>query len=241
MTSALAAVLWDMDGTIVDTEDFFTDAARDIVLQSGAAWTDDIEKALVGCTMEVLAATLIAAGVDLDPRLIIDRVVGRVGEQLETAIPWKSGASELLRELRDAGVSTALVTMSPRVLVQQVVAAIPFEAFDVIVTTDDVSNGKPAPDAYLLAASLLEVDIEQCVAIEDSGPGVASAVAAGAAVIAVPLPETPLPDAGYVRWDSLVGRSAQDLALVHARARRGTPPVAHLPHRAGGGASHKTP
>lgn len=214
------AVLWDMDGTLVDTEHYFSDAAKDILTSRGGTWTTTIERALMGCTMEDLAATLNAAGAGLDPQQIIDRVVEEVGDRLRISIPWKAGASELLRELRDVGMSTALVTMSPRVLAEMVVGAIPFPAFDVIVTTDDVAHGKPAPDAYVLAASRLGADITQCVAIEDSAPGVSAAVAAGATVIAVPLAETILPMEGYVRWGSLVGRSEKDIMAVHALSLR---------------------
>ena len=105
---------------------------------------------------------------------------------VEHGVPWRPGARELLEALRQASVPTALVTMSMRSMADDVVRAIPFEAFDVIVTGDAVDNAKPHPEPYLAAAAALGVDVHDCVAIEDSPAGLTSAWSAGAVAQGVP-------------------------------------------------------
>jgi HAD superfamily hydrolase (TIGR01509 family) len=159
-------------------------------------------------------------GVDLPEREIIERLTAIVLQQIELEVPWRPGALELLAELREAGVPTALVTMSIRPLAERMVSAMGFHAFDHIVSGDDVERPKPDPQPYLRAAQLLGVDITDCVAIEDSIPGVQSALDSGAHVIGVPniikLQEQP----GVTLWPSLAGRTVADLVAKYAE---GTP------------------
>ncbi|WP_317228764.1 HAD family phosphatase [Clavibacter sp. MX14-G9D] len=217
-----AAVLWDMDGTIVDTEPYWMVAEQALVGSFGGTWTQEDGLRLVGNGLDDSARILQEAGVDLPVAEIVDRLTDRVMEQILVEVPWRPGARELLREVREAGIPTALVTMSLGRMAHQVAAAVPFDAFDRVVAGDDVANGKPHPEAYLTAAAQLGVDIRDCVAIEDSGPGVASASASGATAIAVPH-HVPLPaDPAYVLWDTLAGRTLADLESAHAD-RRGTP------------------
>lgn len=161
-----------------------------------------------------MAATAIKAGAQREADDIVADVVAAVQHRLHHGIPFRPGALELLQELRTARVPTALVTMSFRPIANAVVRGIPFDAFDAIVTGEDVEHGKPAPDAYLRAADLLKADITRCIVIEDSPPGVAAGLAAGATVVAVPL-YVRLPDhAAYPLWDTLVGKDLS--ALVQA-------------------------
>ncbi len=102
------------------------------------------------------------------------------------AVPWRPGARELLAALREAGVPTALVTMSYRRFVEPVLEQLPAGSFDAVVTGDEVERGKPHPDPYLRAAALLGVPPADCVALEDSPTGAASAEAAGCRVLVVP-------------------------------------------------------
>ena len=136
-------------------------------------------------------------------------------------MPWRPGARELLDALRDAGVPSALVTMSWRSMADAVVEALPHEAFAVVVTGDEVDHGKPHPEPYWTAARQLGVEPGDCVAIEDSPTGVRSAVSAGVPTIAVPhvvaVPELP----GAVHVDSLVGLTPHRVADL-ARAARET-------------------
>ena len=129
-------------------------------------------------------------------------------------VPWRPGARELLEALRTASVPTALVTMSIRSMADDVVRAIPFEAFDVIVTGDAVGNAKPHPEPYLTAANALGVDIAECVAFEDSPAGLTSAFTAGAVAVGVPnileLDDVP----STVIWPTLEGATVADVAAL---------------------------
>ncbi|MFS4506101.1 HAD family hydrolase [Clavibacter sp. Sh2141] len=214
-----AAVLWDMDGTIVDTEPYWMVAEQELVGSFGGTWTHEDGLRLVGNGLPDSARILQAAGVDLPVDEIIGRLSDRVMEQILVEVPWRPGARELLRGIRDAGIPTALVTMSIGRMARQVAEAVPFDAFDRVVAGDDVTHSKPHPEAYLTAARLLDVNVRDCVAIEDSAPGVASAAASGATVIAVPH-HVPLPaDDAYVLWDTLAGRSLADVEAAHADRR----------------------
>lgn len=214
-----AAVLWDMDGTIVDTEPYWMSAETALVESFGGVWTHADGLSLVGSSMFHSARALQSRGVDLPEQEIIDHLSARVGAQLLEAVPWRPGARELLVALREWGIPTALVTMSIRSLAELVVSAIPFDAFDAIVSGDDVENGKPHPEAYLLGASTLGVDITRCVAIEDSEPGLASAVASGAVSIGVPHVIALHSGDTHTLWETLEGRTVADLAEVFSKGR----------------------
>jgi HAD superfamily hydrolase (TIGR01509 family) len=220
VTTALpAAVLWDMDGTLVDTEPYWMRAEGELVREFGGSWTDEDALQVVGAGLWEAAAVFQRAGVDLDADTIVARLTARVREQLaEHGVPWQPGAQELLKSVRDAGVPTALVTMSVRAMAEDIVAAIPFAAFDLLVTGDEVAEPKPHPEPYLTAAAKLGVDIADCVAIEDSPTGLASATSAGAVAIGVPhmLPLDGSPSA--VVWPTLDGRSLDDIVAVAASA-----------------------
>jgi HAD superfamily hydrolase (TIGR01509 family) len=183
----LGAVLFDMDGTLVDTEPYWMSAEWALVEQFGGAWSDEHAHALVGNALLTSAEYMREhAGVDLEPEVIVEWMLDRVVADAERAMPWRPGARELLDELRIAGVPTALVTMSYDRLAQTMVDQLPPGTFQTIVTGDMVVDGKPHPEAYLTAAERLGVDPTTCIAIEDSPTGVASAEAAGCIVIAIP-------------------------------------------------------
>jgi HAD superfamily hydrolase (TIGR01509 family) len=218
MTLGPDAVLWDMDGTIVDTEHYFLAAVEEIIAADGGTWNAGNSGLLVGANLWVLAGAVIDSGVERAPADIIDDILARVTSRVREHIPWRPGAMELLQDLRKQNVTTALVTMSFRSLAEEIVAAIPFDAFDVLVTGDDVNQGKPDPEAYLKAAHLLGVDIRKCTVIEDSPPGVAAAVASGASVVAVPL-HVDLPQStAYSIWGSLTDKDIRDIREVHCHA-----------------------
>lgn len=183
MTSP-AAVLWDLDGTIVDTEPLWMAAETALAARHGATWTEEDGLALVGSDL-LDAAHLIEAriGSGLRPQQIVDHLVGELGEAMRRDQPWRPGAPELVRALAEAGVPQALVTMSYRSIAAPVVEALPFDA---VVTGDEVTRGKPHPEPYLAAARLLGVDPADCLAVEDSATGAASADAAGCVVLVVP-------------------------------------------------------
>ena len=215
-----AAVLWDMDGTLVDTEPHWIAAEHDLMARHGATWTHEQALQLVGNALpesgrvlsEHLAAT---TGVHLDPAAIVEELLLDVVAAVGAAVVWRPGALDLLTALAAAGVPCALVTMSYRSLATAVAAKVP-DAFAAIVCGDEVEHGKPAPDPYLRAAGLLGVPAEACVAIEDSPTGVASAEAAGCRVIACPhmVPIAPAP--GRTRVASLAEVDLPALAAIAA-------------------------
>ena len=215
-----AAVLWDMDGTIVDTEPLWMRAETELVESYGGTWSHEQALQLVGSGLFNSAAIIIATGVQMTPIEVIQHLTDRVMAQLrEQGLPWRPGALELLIALRDEGIPSALVTMSFRSMAELVAEAVGAElggsaVFEVVVAGDAVTHAKPHPEAYLRAATMLDVPIERCVAIEDSVTGIASAVSSGAAAVAVPflvdIPESPAHD----RWESIAGRGIDDLAVV---------------------------
>jgi HAD superfamily hydrolase (TIGR01509 family) len=178
------AVLWDLDGTIVDTEPLWMAAERELAASYGQEWTDADALALVGNSLLASGEYIrVKLGIDLTPEQIVDYLVERLAAALREHIQWRPGARELIEALDAQGVPQALVTMSYRDIAQPVADALPFKA---VVTGDTVSRPKPAPDPYLLAAEFLGVDARACLAIEDSATGAASATAAGCDVLAVP-------------------------------------------------------
>lgn len=183
----LRAVLWDMDGTLVDTEPHWMAAETPLVESFGGTWSHEQALQLVGLGLDDAARIFQAAGVRLSVPEIVDTLTDRVLESLaREGVPFRPGARELLFALKEAGIPTALVTMSMRRMALSIVELIDFDAFDLVIAGDDVSRPKPFPDPYLMAAEKLGVDIRQTVAIEDSPNGIRSAVAAGGAVLGVP-------------------------------------------------------
>lgn len=215
-----AAVLWDMDGTLVDTEPHWIAAETALLGRYGASWTHEQALSLVGNALpesgRVLAAHLEAeTGVRLDPAAVVAELVEAVVAQVSAAVVWRPGAVELLEALAGAGVPCALVTMSYRSLAETVARVLP-GAFAVVVAGDEVERGKPAPDPYLRAAELLGVDPARCVVLEDSPTGIASGEAAGCRVVACPhmVPIPPAP--GRSRVASLAEVDLAVLARVAA-------------------------
>ncbi|WP_258375205.1 HAD family phosphatase [Curtobacterium sp. MCSS17_008] len=181
-----AAVLWDMDGTIIDTEPIWQQSQVELTSRHGAEWTHEDGLALVGSGLERSGEILRDKGVDMEVEEIVQWMTDYVMERLQAGeLPWRPGARELVEELHDRGVPTALVTMSRRKMALVTADALGARGFRVVVAGDDVDRPKPYPDAYLAAAAQLGVDPTACVAIEDSATGVASAVASGAVTVAV--------------------------------------------------------
>lgn len=175
------AVLWDMDGTLVDSEPYWLLSESALAEDYGKVWTQETGNYLIGKSLYESSAFLKdhLNIKDLSAQQIIDRLTDSVLSKLQHSLPWRPGALELLMELKQAGVKTALVTMSMRRMALAVAEAIPFQAFDVVVAGDDVTHGKPHPEPYEKAAALLGFKPSECIAIEDSTTGLRSAEAAG--------------------------------------------------------------
>lgn len=216
---APAAVLWDMDGTLVDTEPYWMSAERELVTSYGGVWTAEDGLALVGSGLQHSASVLRNRGVDLEDTPMIEWLTERVLDQARTTIPWRPGVRELLLALSESGIPQAIVTMSMRPLAEHIAHAFASPVFDAIVTGGDVEHAKPHPEAYLRAAELLGVDPRDCVAIEDSVPGLASATASGAVVIGVPAHVAIAPSGSYTLWSTLAGRTIADITDLFSRER----------------------
>lgn len=188
VSAAPQAVLFDMDGTLFDSEVLWDVAIKELAASYGAVVPAETRLAMVGTSMHD-SMKLLHHGIGQPWR---DGPAGaawineRVGELFETSLMWRPGAQELLHEVRAAGMPTALVTATQRRLVDVAVQTAGRHNFDVLVCGDEVTYTKPHPEPYETAARLLGVDITRCVAIEDSPTGIASALAAGATVLAVP-------------------------------------------------------
>jgi HAD superfamily hydrolase (TIGR01509 family) len=212
-----AAVLFDMDGTLVDSEKVWDVALDELaVRETGRPLSAAARRAMIGSSMAT-SMRIMREDLGLDREPDADWLVERVFELFARGLVWRPGALELLRAVREKGLPTALVTSTGRKLVEVALETLGRENFDVIVCGDEVAVPKPDPTPYRLAAELLEVPIERCVAIEDSPTGVASASASGAAVLAVPSElELPPTDGVHLR-DSLVGVDPAFLATLLTR------------------------
>ena len=221
-----AAVLWDMDGTLVDTEPYWVEAETEVVQTHGnGVWTKEDALRCVGNDLLVTGSIVQQRGkfrlpVERIVELLMDGVVSRI----RTAVPWRPGARELLSELREQRVPCALVTMSYERLVGPVLDAMPGGNFDVVVTGDNVRHGKPHPEPYQHAARLLGVEPSACVAIEDSNPGATSAEAAGCRVLVVENHVRVEPGPGRVFRPTLEGLTTADLAELRTARDLPSPP-----------------
>lgn len=188
---APAAVLFDMDGLLVDSEPLWTVAEDEIAASLGGVFTPTIKAAMIGQALPVSVPILLEgldtpASRDADPAEVGQRLVTRVAELFAENLPLQPGALTLLDEVRAAGVPAALVSSSYRLLVDTALEVLGTHRFQVTVAGDEVPHGKPAPDPYLLAAARLAVEPERCVVLEDSAAGVRSAADAGCACLLVP-------------------------------------------------------
>lgn len=182
----MRAVLWDLDGTLVDTEPYWIATEFALAEEHGATWSREHALQLVGNDL-IDSGRYIreVMGLEMSAEDVVDYLLDGVVAQVADTVPWREGAVELLAALQAADVPCGLVTMSYQRFVAPIVAALPPQTFRVIVTGDQVSRGKPHPEAYETAAAALGLAPGECVAIEDSNTGATSAEAAGCTVLVV--------------------------------------------------------
>lgn len=218
--TAMRAVLFDMDGTLVDSEKLWDVALQELYVRLGGVLTPDVRAATVGGSSEgVMRIVYTDLGRDPDPdemAATADWLHEYTGDLFDAGLPWCAGARELLDELSAAGVTMALVTNTRRALTERALDSIGRHYFSVSVCGDEVDRGKPAPDPYRQAAALLGVDPAHCLAIEDSVTGTASAESAGCPVLVVPN-DMEVPGGPRRRHiTSLAGVRAADLRKIFA-------------------------
>ncbi|HEY0699583.1 MAG TPA: HAD family phosphatase [Micromonospora sp.] len=214
-------MLFDMDGTLVDSEGLWEIGLAELAEHYGGVLSAQTRLAMVGSDM---AVTMRLLHDDLgqpwrDPEVGAAWIERRVAELFAEGLRWRPGALALLRAVRAVGVPTALVTSTGRNLVEIALDTLGRDSFDVVVCGDEVPATKPDPAPYRMAAALLDVPIARCVAVEDSVAGVASALAAGAAVLAVPSQVQIETADGVHLLPDLTGADLELLASLVARVR----------------------
>ena len=211
--SDLRAVLFDMDGTLVETEQYWGEAMFELAELLGGRMSEAARARTIGASMRV-SMNILHADLGLrrsEEQLQADArwVEDRTAELMAAGISWRPGAAELLREVRASGLATALVTTTPRRLAGIVLAVIRADLgedpFDVTVCGDEVPARKPDPAPYRQAMQALAVDPGECFVIEDSQAGVTAGLAAGAAVLGVPALQPVAEAPGLTLLDSLAG------------------------------------
>jgi HAD superfamily hydrolase (TIGR01509 family) len=194
----MSAVVFDLDGVLVDSEPVWEEVRRAFVADNGGQWQPDTQQRLMGMSTSEWAAYLSGElGVRLPADEVARGVVAHMARRYEDGgVPLMPGAVDAVRRLA-ARWPLGLASSSPRVLIDVVLDRTGLTVwFKATVSTEEVARGKPEPDGYLLAAERLGVDPAGCAAVEDSSNGLRSAYAAGMRVIAVPHPRyPPAPDA----------------------------------------------
>ena len=185
MTS-VAAVVFDLDGVIVQSEELWDEARRALASDADVEWPSDATEAMMGMSSKEWSEYMReSVGVPAPAEEINRGVVERLEERYRRDLPWIDGALDAVRRMADA-YPLGLATSSNREIVDIVLEVGELgELFEVTVSSEEVSKGKPAPDVYLECASRMGFEASRCAAVEDSTNGLLSAAAAGMRVIAV--------------------------------------------------------
>ncbi len=220
-TVNLAAVLFDMDGTLVDSERLWTVSMDRLVDRIGGTLSSDARAKMVGQSIPGSVRLMLEElGSDWTDHEATDLLLRTTAEIFAKDLMWQPGAQELIDAVRAAGLLTALVTNSPRVLVDVALGLLGDHRFDVTLCGDEVDLPKPDPQPYLRAMSALDLHAGRCLAVEDSPSGTESAVAAGIPVLVVPS-EVPVPDGpGRIFANSLLDATVEELRHIHREFRR---------------------
>jgi HAD superfamily hydrolase (TIGR01509 family) len=207
----IEAVVFDLDGVIVDSEPVWEQVRRQVVAEYGGTWTPEAQRRVMGMSTGEWARYLSTdVGVGLPPERVAAVVVDRMRDRYAQHVPLLPGAVAAVRRAATHW-PLGLASSSPPALIQTVLEHADLRAyFAATLSTEQVERGKPAPDVYLAVADLLGHPADRCAAVEDSTNGVRSAVAAGCHVVAVPRPEYPV-DPAVLSTAELTLTSLDDL------------------------------
>ena len=214
----IEAVVFDMDGVLVDTEHLWDEVREELTEEWGGRYTPGAQQAMMGMSSHEWSRYLHeVVGLQEPPEVINAEVVGRMLARYQTELPVVPGAVEAVRRLASAGYRLALASSSNRELIDAVLRELEVtELFEVTVSSEEVARGKPAPDVYLEAARRLGVEPTRCAAVEDSASGIRAARAAGMRVLAYPNRQyPPAPDVLASANATLDSLSALDAAVPH--------------------------
>jgi len=226
----IEAVVFDMDGVLVDTEHLWDEVREELTAEWGGRYTPEAQQAMMGMSSSEWSSYLYeVVGLREPPDVINAEVVRRMLARYEVDLPVVPGAVDAVRRLAEAGYRLALASSSNRELIDTVLRRLGVtELFEVTVSSEEVARGKPAPDVYVEAAARLGVDPARCVAVEDSASGIRSAHAAGMRVIAYPNRHYPPADEALGLADTVVPGLADVaprlLAVVARQPRAPTRP-----------------
>jgi HAD superfamily hydrolase (TIGR01509 family) len=183
----MSAILFDMDGTLIDSEPLWLKAEIEVMAEVGCHWDEQDQINCLGGPAERTERYMQERSQNIKPYgYFINRLHEVMRARITNELDLIPNALLLLKECKDAGIKTALVTASSRDLMTIVLKRFPPGTFDVVVSGDDVEKSKPDPAPYLLAAKQLSVDILKCLVLEDSLTGVQSGLSSGAKVIGIP-------------------------------------------------------
>ncbi|MBR5950193.1 MAG: HAD family phosphatase [Actinomycetaceae bacterium] len=189
------AVFFDLDGTVADTEANWFEGEMSVLAPLGVPWTHEVAQRYIGVPVDWSVRDIIQRfDLTIDPDALLDELVSSVHAAAQRRrTQWLPGVLELLELLNTLDIPTALVTMSHRQLADVVIEDCPPHTFQCVVTGEEVERGKPDPQAYIMAAQRLGVDIGSCLVFEDSAPGVLAGIRSGAQVVNIPC-RTTVPD-----------------------------------------------
>ena len=216
----MSAILFDMDGTIIDSEPLWLQAEIQVMAELGCHWDEQDQINCLGGLMEMTEKYMQDRSGNVKP-------YGYFGQRLNEVMKLKfvkdlqliPNALELITKSKEAGLKTALVTASGRELMNSAITRFPENSFDIAISRDDVVNSKPHPEPYLKAAEALGVAIEDCIAFEDSISGLHSAEASGAIAIGIPH-LIQIPASGQrTLWPTLLGVTVSDLEKIYEEKR----------------------
>jgi HAD superfamily hydrolase (TIGR01509 family) len=187
MLDFFEAVFFDMDGLTVDSEPQWLISEEEVVAPFGYQWTQADQVACLGGPLEKLGDYMSNKCNNIEPSSYFVRELIRIqAQRMRTQTAAMPGAIELVKSLKSNGVKTALVSASPRVIVEAVLDNIGHDLFPISISGDDVAKTKPDPEGYLKAANICVSEIKNCLVFEDSLPGMKAAIDSGAWLIAVP-------------------------------------------------------
>lgn len=187
MSSFFEAVFFDMDGLMVDSEPEWLESETEVTAAFGYSWSEADQVACLGGPLTKVGQYMFEkCGHQESPRFFTQTLTDTQVARMQKNTPTMPGAIELVRELQSHGIKTALVSASPRIIVDAVLNNLGHDLFPFSISSDDVIRTKPDPECYLKAASLSGTNIVNCLILEDSITGMNAAMSSGANLISVP-------------------------------------------------------